>query len=83
MCWRLALLRRGGWAVHVTPALGGSCEETPPGLMDFMRRERRWCQGNLQHLRLSADARPALDQPAAAGHGGDGLPRLAACGSSR
>jgi membrane glycosyltransferase len=47
-----ALLRRGGWAVHVTAALDGSCEETPPTLLDFMRRDRRWCQGNLQHLRL-------------------------------
>ncbi len=47
-----SLLRRGGWAVHVTPALGGSTEETPPGLRDFMVRERRWCQGNLQHLAL-------------------------------
>ncbi len=47
-----ALLRRGGWAVHVTAALDGSCEETPPTLLDFVRRDRRWCQGNLQHLRL-------------------------------
>jgi membrane glycosyltransferase len=47
-----ALLRRGGWAVHVTAALDGSCEETPPTLMDFIRRDRRWCQGNLQHLQL-------------------------------
>jgi len=47
-----ALLRRGGWAVHVTAALDGSCEETPPTLLDFIRRDRRWCQGNLQHLRL-------------------------------
>ena len=47
-----ALLRRGGWAVHVTPVLSGSSEETPPSLIDFMRRERRWCQGNLQHLAL-------------------------------
>ena len=47
-----ALLRRGGWAVHVTAALDGSCEETPPTLTDFVRRDWRWCQGNLQHLRL-------------------------------
>jgi membrane glycosyltransferase len=47
-----ALLRRGGWAVHVTAALDGSCEETPPTLTDFIRRDWRWCQGNLQHLRL-------------------------------
>jgi len=44
------LLRRGGWGVHVTAALGGSHEETPPSLIEFMKRERRWCQGNMQHL---------------------------------
>ena len=47
-----ALLRRAGWAVHVTAALDGSCEETPPTLTDFIQRDHRWCQGNLQHLRL-------------------------------
>ena len=47
-----ALLRRAGWAVHVTAALDGSCEETPPTITDFMRRDHRWCQGNLQHLSL-------------------------------
>lgn len=47
-----ALLRRAGWAVHVTAALDGSCEETPPTLLDFIRRDQRWCQGNLQHLPL-------------------------------
>jgi membrane glycosyltransferase len=47
-----ALLRRAGWAVHVTAALDGSCEETPPTILDFIQRDNRWCQGNLQHLRL-------------------------------
>jgi membrane glycosyltransferase len=47
-----ALLRRGGWAVHVTPVLDGSTEETPPSMLEFMKRDRRWAQGNLQHLRL-------------------------------
>jgi membrane glycosyltransferase len=49
-----ALLRRAGWAVHVTAALDGSCEETPPTILDFMQRDHRWCQGNLQHLPLIA-----------------------------
>jgi len=44
-----ALLRRGGWALHMVPALGGSYEEGPPSLTDMMLRDRRWCQGNLQH----------------------------------
>jgi len=47
-----ALMRRGGWAVHVTPALDGSSEETPPSMLEFMTRDRRWAQGNLQHLGL-------------------------------
>jgi membrane glycosyltransferase len=47
-----ALMRRGGWAVHVTPVLDGSTEETPPSMLEFMKRDRRWAQGNLQHLRL-------------------------------
>jgi membrane glycosyltransferase len=47
-----ALMRRGGWAVHMAPTLGGSYEETPQSLSDFAARDRRWCQGNLQHLAL-------------------------------
>ena len=45
-----ALMRRGGWAIHMAPLLGGSYEECPPTLLDFAARDRRWCQGNLQHL---------------------------------
>jgi membrane glycosyltransferase len=44
-----ALLRRAGWAVHLVPSLPGSYEESPPSLMDVAIRDRRWCQGNLQH----------------------------------
>jgi membrane glycosyltransferase len=44
-----ALLRRGGWAVHMVPGLPGSYEESPPSLSDIAIRDRRWCQGNLQH----------------------------------
>ena len=44
-----ALLRRAGWAVHMVPWLRGSYEESPPSLMDLAIRDRRWCQGNLQH----------------------------------
>jgi len=45
-----ALMRRGGWAIHMMPGLEGSYEESPPSLMDLAVRDRRWCQGNLQHL---------------------------------
>ncbi len=44
-----ALLRRGGWAVRMAPHLTGSYEEAPPSLIDMAVRDRRWCQGNLQH----------------------------------
>lgn len=47
-----ALLRRRGWAVHMIELPEGSYEEFPPTLTDFAIRDRRWCQGNLQHLRL-------------------------------
>ena len=50
-----ALLARGGWTVRVDPDLGGSWEEAPETILDHVRRDRRWCQGNLQHSRaLSA-----------------------------
>lgn len=45
-----ALMRRAGWAIRMVPTLGGSFEECPPSLLDFAARDRRWCQGNLQHL---------------------------------
>jgi membrane glycosyltransferase len=47
-----AYLRRQGWSVHMTGALSGSYEEAPPGLQAFLARDRRWCQGNMQHLRF-------------------------------
>lgn len=45
-----AFMRRNGWGIHMAPKLGGSFEECPPSLLDFAARDRRWCQGNLQHL---------------------------------
>jgi membrane glycosyltransferase len=47
-----ALLRRAGWAVRMIPELAGSHEESPPTLLDAAARDRRWCQGNLQHARI-------------------------------
>lgn len=46
-----ALLRRRGWAVHMV-MIAGSYEETPPTMIDHAIRDRRWAQGNLQHLRV-------------------------------
>ena len=45
-----ALMRRSGWAIYMAPTLRGSFEEVPPSVLDFAARDRRWCQGNLQHL---------------------------------
>lgn len=47
-----ALMCRRGWKVCMTPEIKGSYEEIPPGLIDFATRDRRWCQGNLQHGRI-------------------------------
>jgi len=47
-----ALIRRAGYAVYMLPTLGGSFEESPPSLIDLAARDRRWCQGNLQHIRV-------------------------------
>jgi membrane glycosyltransferase len=47
-----ALMRRAGWKVRMTTDCGGSWEESPPSLIDVAIRDRRWAQGNLQHLKI-------------------------------
>jgi membrane glycosyltransferase len=51
-----ALMRRAGWTVYMLPDLAGSYEESPPSLIDLATRDRRWCQGNLQHMRVMGAA---------------------------
>ncbi|WP_306029200.1 glucans biosynthesis glucosyltransferase MdoH [Stappia sp. MMSF_3263] len=46
------LMRRAGHEVRVLPVETESFEENPPNLLEFIRRELRWCQGNLQYLKL-------------------------------
>ena len=46
------LMRRAGYEVRVLPVEDGSWEENPPNLPEFIRRDLRWCQGNMQYLRL-------------------------------
>jgi membrane glycosyltransferase len=46
------LLRRAGWGVRFVPQVKGSYEEVPATLIDYVLRDRRWCQGNLQHLNI-------------------------------
>lgn len=47
-----ALMRRAGWTVWITYDLPGSYEEVPPNLVDELKRDQRWCQGNLMNFRL-------------------------------
>ncbi|PVB61675.1 glucans biosynthesis glucosyltransferase MdoH [Labrenzia sp. 011] len=52
-----ALLARDGWKVRLDPDLTGSYEEAPANMVDYAKRDRRWCQGNLQHSRILAAPR--------------------------
>lgn len=54
-----AWIRRAGWAVELDADATGSAEDGPQTLAEFHRRDRRWCQGNLQHIRLLGA--PGLD----------------------
>jgi membrane glycosyltransferase len=47
-----ALMRRAGWKVCMATDCGGSWEESPPSLIDVAIRDRRWAQGNLQHMKI-------------------------------
>jgi membrane glycosyltransferase len=51
-----ALLCRAGWEVRIADDLEGSWEELPATLPDYVARDRRWCQGNLQHIRIALAA---------------------------
>jgi membrane glycosyltransferase len=43
------LMRRAGYEVRVLPEEGESFEQNPPTLVEFIRRDLRWCQGNMQY----------------------------------
>ncbi|MGO8696532.1 MAG: glucans biosynthesis glucosyltransferase MdoH [Limisphaerales bacterium] len=47
-----AFMRRAGWKVYLASELRGSYEEVPHSLISYAARDRRWCQGNMQHIRL-------------------------------
>ena len=49
-------MRRGGWKVRMATDCGGSWEESPPTLIDVAVRDRRWAQGNLQHMKIIGGA---------------------------
>ncbi len=46
------LMRRAGFEVRVLPVENGSWEENPPTMLDFAKRDVRWCQGNMQYVKL-------------------------------
>lgn len=54
------LMHDAGYEVRNLPLEGGSYEDTPPNLLEFIRRERRWCKGGLQHLHLLTNRRLSL-----------------------
>ena len=43
------LMRRAGYGVRVLAREGSSFEQNPPTLVEFIRRDLRWCQGNMQY----------------------------------
>ncbi|MGD9671636.1 MAG: glucans biosynthesis glucosyltransferase MdoH [Hyphomicrobiaceae bacterium] len=45
-------MRKAGYEVRVLPTEGGSWEENPPTMLDFAKRDVRWCQGNMQYVKL-------------------------------
>ena len=46
------LMRKAGYEVRVLPVETGSYEDNPPDALEFMSRDARWCQGNMQYLKL-------------------------------
>jgi membrane glycosyltransferase len=47
-----AMIRGAGYDVRVVADEFESWEENPTNLPDFIKRDLRWCQGNLQYLKL-------------------------------
>ena len=47
-----ALMLKENWQVWFAYEMEGSYEEAPQGLIENAQRDRRWCQGNLQHSLL-------------------------------
>jgi membrane glycosyltransferase len=46
------LMRRAGYEVRIYPQEDLSWEENPPTLTEYIRRDLRWCEGNLQYRNL-------------------------------
>lgn len=46
------LMRAAGYEVRVLPVEGESWEDSPPSILEYTKRDLRWCQGNMQYWRL-------------------------------
>jgi len=47
-----AMMRSAGYHVRVVAREDLGWEENPPTLLEFMRRDLRWCRGNMQYFRF-------------------------------
>ena len=45
-------MRRAGYECRVIAEESLSFEENPPHILEFIRRDLRWCHGNMQYLKL-------------------------------
>lgn len=45
-------MRRAGFECRVLAEESGSYEENPPHILEFIRRDLRWCHGNMQYFKL-------------------------------
>ena len=71
------LMRRAGYDVRVLPEEDLGWEENPPTLIEFIRRDLRWCQGNMQYWLLPVHAGTEARQPLPARVRDADVPRLA------
>ena len=71
------LMRRAGYEVRVLPEEAGGWEENPPTLLEFIRRDLRWCQGNMQYWQFLVHAGAEARQPLPARVRDADVPRLA------
>ena len=74
-------MRRAGYEVRVLPEEGASFEQNPPTLIEFIRRDLRWCQGNMQYWHFLVMPGLKCGQPLPARVRAADVPRLARPGS--
>ena len=70
-------MRRAGYDVRVLPEEELGWEENPPTLIEFIRRDLRWCQGNMQYWRFLEPSRPQAGEPLSTGARDPDVHRLA------